>query len=97
MWFLILKWLFLNVLLPAIAGGAGTLFALRSFDTGEVETFAASSGGGNFLLWVVVIALVIHALMTAKIPQVESLKAKLLAWIAARLAAMASKIKPEGT
>lgn len=94
MWLLILRWVIVNVLIPAIVGSSATLLALRNMDDPEsIESFAASSGGGNFLLWVIVIGLVVHAFLTSKAPQFEAFKAWILSKLAGWLSAAAERIK----
>lgn len=98
MWLGFAKFLLWYVILPALGIVPGTLLTLRAMDDPEpVMTFAASSGGGNILLWMLVIGLVINALANANIPQVQAFKAWLLAKLAGWLAETAAKIKPEGT
>lgn len=94
MWLLILRWVIVNVLIPAIVGSSATLLTLRNMeDTEPIESFAASPGGGNFLLWVIVIGLVVHAFLTSKAPQFEAFKAWVLSKLAGWLSAAAEKIK----
>jgi len=94
MWFAIMKFLIWYVILPALGIVPATLFTLRTMkDPEPVMAFAASSGGGNFLLWMIVIGLVINALVNAKIPQFEAFKVWLLSKLAGWLAGVAAKME----
>lgn len=94
MWVMLLRWLIVNLLIPAIVGSSATLLALRNVDDPEpIESFAASAGGGNFLLWVIVVGLVVHAFLTSKAPQFEAFKAWVLSKLAGWLASAADRIK----
>lgn len=96
MWIQVIAFLIRYVLLPALGIVPATMLAMREIDTTEIQAFAATGAGGNFLLWMLVIGLTINALVNANIPQVQVFKAWLLKIIAEKLAAMANKIKPEG-
>lgn len=96
----ILWWLFIQFLkaLPALlAGGSAVALAQRDpVYADQVYSVGSSGGGASFLMGVVVGGLLIHFLVNGKSAVIEAWKKKVLEWIAAKLAAMASKIKPEG-
>lgn len=93
MWFEVIKFLIRYVLLPSLGIVPATLLAIREDAAPEVVTFAATASGGNTLLWMLVIGLVINALVNAKIPQLETFKAWLLAKLAGWLAKTAEKMQ----
>lgn len=97
----ILWWVFIQFLkaLPSLLAG-GSIVALAQRDetyAEQVYSLSSSGSGGSFLMGVVVGGLILHFVMNGKSALVESWKKNVLEWIAAKLTAAASKIKPEGT
>ncbi len=93
MWFALIRFLIQYILLPSLVIAPATVLATRNDAAPEIQTFAATASGGNTLLWILVIGLVINALVNAKIPQLETFKAWLLAKLAGWLAKTAEKMQ----
>ncbi len=82
-WFL--KWVFFNLIVPALIGSAGTIFYQRSNDITPVQRFAATSSGGNTLILGILLGIGVSFLFTADLPGVKAYRESWRRWLALKL------------